>query len=63
MILEREIKGAKMSSFSFDFQTLVKHLFPLYFLWELIMSLRRLIDQSYKVVSVSRVLMRRMAMR
>ena len=34
MILEREIKDAKMSSFSSDFQTLIKHLFPLYFcLW------------------------------
>ena len=31
--LEREIKEAKMSSFSSDFQTLIKHLkFPLYFL-------------------------------
>ena len=26
MILEEEIKDAKMSSFSFDFQTLIKHL-------------------------------------
>ena len=32
--------GAKMSSFSSDFQTLKKHLFPLYFLYELLMSLR-----------------------
>ena len=33
MILEREIKEAKMSRFSSDFQTLIKHLkFPLYFL-------------------------------
>ena len=36
MILEREIKDAKMSSFSSDFQTLT---FPLCFLYELLMSL------------------------
>ena len=30
MILEGEIKDAKMSSFSSDFQTLIKHLFPLW---------------------------------
>ena len=40
MILERELKDAKMSSFSSDFQTLVKHQFPLYFRYELLMSLR-----------------------
>ena len=40
MILEREIKDAKMSSFSSDFQTLIKHFFPLYFLNVLLMSLR-----------------------
>ena len=40
MILEREIKDAKMSSFSSDFQTLVKHQSPLYFRCELLMSLR-----------------------
>ena len=40
MVLEREIKDAKMSSFSSDFQTLIKHFFPLYFLNELLMSLR-----------------------
>ena len=40
MILEGEIKDAKMSSFSSDFQTLIKHWFPLYFLYELLMSLR-----------------------
>ena len=34
MILEGEIKDAKMSSFSSDFQTLVKHQFSLFFsLW------------------------------
>ena len=32
IILEGEIKDTKMSSFSSDFQTLLKHLFPLYFL-------------------------------
>ena len=32
IILEGEIKDVKMSSFSSDFQTLRKHLFPLYFL-------------------------------
>ena len=31
MILGGEIKDAKMSSFSSDFQTLIKHQFPLYF--------------------------------
>ena len=41
MILEGEIEDAKMSSFSSDFQTLIKHhKFPLYFLYELLMSLR-----------------------
>ena len=30
-----------MSSFSSDFQTLIKHWFPLYFLYELLMSLRK----------------------
>ena len=40
MILEREIKDAKTSSFSSDFQTLVKHRFPLYSRCELLMSLR-----------------------
>ena len=40
IILEEEIKDAKMSSFSSDFQTLIKHSFPLYFLYALLMSLR-----------------------
>ena len=40
MILEGEIKDAKMSSFSSDFQTRIKHSFPLYFHHELLMSLR-----------------------
>ena len=31
MILEGEIKDAKISSFSSDFQTLIKRKFPLYF--------------------------------
>ena len=31
MILEGEIKDAKMTSFSSDLQTLIKHLFLLYF--------------------------------
>ena len=31
MILEREIKEAKMSSFSSDFQTLIKHFFSFVF--------------------------------
>ena len=41
MILEREIKDAKMSSFSSDFQTLIKKLISFYSLYELLMSLRR----------------------
>ena len=41
MILDGEIKDAKMSIFSSDFQTLFKHWFPLYFLYELLMSLRK----------------------
>ena len=40
MILEGEIKDAKLRSFSSNFQTLVEHYFPLYFLYELLMSLR-----------------------
>ena len=41
MILQGEIKDAKMSSFSSDFQTFIKQLtFPLYFLYELLMNLR-----------------------
>ena len=35
-----EIKGAKLNSFSRDCQTLIKHKIPLYFLYELLMSLR-----------------------
>ena len=35
-----EIKDAKMSRFSSDFETLIKLQFPLYFLYELLMSLR-----------------------
>ena len=37
MIFEGEIKDAKMSSFSSDYQTLIKHIFPLYFLFELLL--------------------------
>ena len=52
MILEGEIKDAKMSSFSSDFQTLIRHFkFPLFFLYELLMSLRNLIlnpEEIYK---------------
>ena len=40
MISEEEIKDAKMSSFSSDFQTLIKHKFPLYFLYKLLLGLR-----------------------
>ena len=40
MILGGEINDAKMSSFSADFQTLIKHQFSFYFLYELLMSLR-----------------------
>ena len=40
MILEEEIKDAKMRSFSSDFQTLIKHQFPLYFPYELLIRLR-----------------------
>ena len=40
MILEGEIKDAKMSSFSSDFQQLYKHQFSLYVLYEVLMSLR-----------------------
>ena len=50
MILEGEIKDAKMSSFSSDFQTLIKHLFPLYFLYELLISLRSLIEVLYNIL-------------
>ena len=37
MTFEGEIKVAKMSSFSSDYQTLIKHIFPLYFLFELLL--------------------------
>ena len=40
MILGGEINDAKMGSFSADFQTLIKHQFYFYFLYELLMSLR-----------------------
>ena len=40
MILEGEIKDAKMNSFSSHFQTLMKQKFPLHFRYELLMSLR-----------------------
>ena len=41
MILEGEIKDTKMSSFSSDFQTLIKLYFLcMYFLYELLMALR-----------------------
>ena len=35
-----EIKGAKLNSFAPDFQTLIKYKIALYFLYELLMSLR-----------------------
>ena len=50
MILEGEIKDAKMSSFSSDFQTLIKHLFPLYFLYESLISLRSQIEVLYNIL-------------
>ena len=50
MILEGEIKDAKMSSFSSDFQTLIKQLFPLYFLYELLISLRSQIEVLYNIL-------------
>ena len=40
IILDREIKRAKMSSFSSDFQTLIKHLTSFVFSYELLISLR-----------------------
>ena len=46
MILEGEIKDAKLSSFSSDFRTHIKHWFPLYFLYELLMSLRSAIRDN-----------------
>ena len=36
-----------MSSFSSDFQTLIKNLFPLYFLYKLLMNLRSQIEVLY----------------
>ena len=52
IIVEGEIKDAKISSFSSDFQTLIKHKFPSYFLFELLMSLRRF-DTSFYGLSFS----------
>ena len=48
MISEGEIKDTKLSSFSSDFQTLIEHQVPLYFLYELLMSLRTA-DKDMKV--------------
>ena len=39
-----------MSSFSSDFQTLIKHLFPLHFLYELLISLRSQIEVLYNTL-------------
>ena len=36
-----------MNSFSSDLQALIKHLFPLYFLYELLMSLKSLFTVVY----------------
>ena len=47
ILLEGEIKNAKMNSFSSDLQALIKHLFPLYFLYELLMSLKSLFTVVY----------------
>ena len=44
MILDGEIKDAKMASFSSDFQTLIIHKILLYFLYELFMSLRSTVE-------------------
>ena len=44
-------QGCKMSSFSSDFQTLVKHQFPLYFRCELLMSLRSEDDDMKETMS------------
>ena len=44
MILDGEIKDAKMASFSSDFQTLIIHKILLYFLYELLMSLRSTVE-------------------
>ena len=43
-----------MSSFTSGFETLVKHLFPLHFLYELLMSLRRC-DTSFSGLSFSMI--------
>ena len=47
MILEGEVKDAKMSSFSFDFQTLIKLKFPLYFF----MNYQRVLEILIKIES------------
>ena len=43
-----------MSSFTSGFETLVKHLFPLHFLYELLMSLRKC-DTSFSGLSFSMI--------
>lgn len=43
-----------MSRFTSDFETLVKHLFPLHFLYELLMRLRRC-DTSFSGLSFSMI--------
>ena len=45
--------AAKMSSFSSDFQTLIKHSFLLYFLHELLMSLKKFIPITVDQQNIS----------
>ena len=57
IILGGQIKDAKMSSFSSAFLTLIKHQFPLYFLYELLMSLRSVFrTQCFNVRAILQLL-------
>ena len=50
MILEGEIRIQKCAVFLSDFQTVIKYLSPLYFLYELFMSLRSLFSTFYSLM-------------
>ena len=55
MILQGEVKDAKRSSFSSDFQTLIKHQFSFVFLYELLMSFRNF-HPALLLTSLSKVI-------
>ena len=46
--LKEKLRMQILSNFSSDFQTLIKHKFSLYFLYELLMSLRNVYPGLYR---------------